>query len=197
MPVFIIKLGTPRRHGEGLRLGTVRRPPRGVPKADFARLDYYDVWYPELAPSVETMKLGQSAADDRQWEVFARAFRREMAQPAAARTLYVLAIPQAQGDLYNLPADVLTAIRNVVCRDLYVRLEAPSQVSLFVYDNDTFIAESFRESAGAARIVTDKRIGKLRELLSGREITGQPRGDRMVFDVFVRPGAYGVFSAAQ
>jgi hypothetical protein len=111
--------------------------------------------------------------------------------------LYVLAVPQAQGDLYSLPQDVLTAIRNVLCRDLYVRVEAPSQVSLFVYDNDTFILESFRESPGLARIVTEQRIAKLRELLTGRELVGQPRGDRMVFDVLVRPGTYSVFSASQ
>jgi hypothetical protein len=108
--------------------------------------------------------------------------------------LYVLTIPQAQGDLYSLPADVLSAIRNVVCRDMYVRLEAPSQVSLFVYDNDTFIVESFRESMGPARIVADRRITKLRDLVTGRELAGQPRGDKMVFDTFVRPGAYSVFA---
>lgn len=111
--------------------------------------------------------------------------------------LYVLVIPQAQGDLYSLPPEVLTAIRNVLCRDMYVRIEAPAQVSLFVYDNDTFILESFRETSGSARIVTDKRIAKLRDLVTGRELIGQPRGDRMVFETFTRPGAYSVFSAAQ
>lgn len=111
--------------------------------------------------------------------------------------LYVLVIPQAQGDLYSLPPDVLTAIRNVVCRDLYVRLEAPGQVSLFAYDNDTFIVESFRESAGAVRIVTEKRIERLRDLLTGREVSGQARGDRMVFETVVRPGSYSVFTAAR
>ena len=111
--------------------------------------------------------------------------------------LYVLTIPQAQGDLYTLPADVLNAIRNVVGGDLYVRLEAPSQVCLFVYDNDTFIVESFRESTGAARIVTDRRIARLRDLVTGRELVGQPRGDRMVFETFVRPGSYSVLSAAK
>jgi uncharacterized protein YeaO (DUF488 family) len=91
MGISIVRLGTPRLQGEGLRIGTVRRPPRGVAKEDFARLDYYDVWYPELSPSVETMKLGQAAASDAHWEAFARAFRREMAQPAAAHALDVLA----------------------------------------------------------------------------------------------------------
>jgi hypothetical protein len=111
--------------------------------------------------------------------------------------LYVLTIPQAQGDLYSLPPDVLTAIRNVVCRDMYVRLEAPSQLSLFVYDNDTFIVESFRETTDTARIVTDRRIAKLRDLVTGRELVGQARGDRTVFDTLVRPGTYSVFAVIQ
>jgi hypothetical protein len=111
--------------------------------------------------------------------------------------LYVLTIPQAQGDLYTLPPDVLNAIRTVMCRDLYVRIEAPSQISLFVYDNDTFIVESFREGSGQARVVTDKRISKLRDMVTLRELVGQPRGDRMVFDVPVRPGTYGAFSGAE
>ncbi len=111
--------------------------------------------------------------------------------------LYVLTVPQAQGDLYSLPPDTLTAIRDVVCRDLYIKLEAPAQVSLFVYDNDTFIVESFREASGQARLVTDKRIAKLRDLLTGRELTGQPRGDKMVYETFVRPGRYSVYSAVR
>jgi len=111
--------------------------------------------------------------------------------------LYVLTIPQAQGDLYSLPPETLGAIRDVVCRDLYVRIEAPAQVSLFVYDNDTFIVESFRDASGQARLVTDKRIAKLRDLLTGRELTGQPRGDKMVYDTFVRPGRYSVYSAVR
>jgi hypothetical protein len=111
--------------------------------------------------------------------------------------LYVLTIPQAQGDLYTYPQEVLAAIRNVVCRDMYVQLDAPSQVSLFVYDNDTFIVESFRERMGPVRIVTDARITKLKEWLTGRVIDGQPRGEKMVFDVMARPGAYSVFGAVQ
>ena len=92
---------------------------------------------------------------------------------------------------------MLTAIRNVLCRDLYVRLEAPSQVSLFTYDNDTFIVESFREASDAVRLVCDRRIAKLRDLVTGRELVGQPRGDRMVFDTVVRPGAYSVYAGLQ
>ena len=101
MSLRIVRLGTPRAPEEGLRIGTVRRPPRGVPKADFARLDWYDVWYPELAPSDATMALGQganalrdkgqAAEADKQWQAFTRAYHKEMAEPAAKRTLDVLA----------------------------------------------------------------------------------------------------------
>ena len=69
----------------------MRRPPRGVPKQDFARLDWYDVWYPVLAPSVATMRLGLGAASDRQWAAFARRYRAEMRAPAASQSLDVLA----------------------------------------------------------------------------------------------------------
>ena len=91
MTVRIVRLGSPRIDGEGLRVGTVRRPPRGVPRKDFARLDWYDVWFPVLAPSVATMKAGQSAKSDRQWAAFARTFRAEMRAPAASQSLDVLA----------------------------------------------------------------------------------------------------------
>jgi len=91
MTVRIVRLGTPRSPNEGTRLGTVRRPPRGVPKKDFARLNYYDVWFPVLAPSVATMKLGLGADSDRQWKSFVRKYRAEMAAPAASQSLDVLA----------------------------------------------------------------------------------------------------------
>ncbi len=91
MTVRIVRLGTPRAPEEGLRIGTVRRPPRGVPAARFASEDWYDVWYPNLAPSAETVKLGKGAATDREWAVFARKYRAEMAQPEASRTLDLLA----------------------------------------------------------------------------------------------------------
>jgi uncharacterized protein YeaO (DUF488 family) len=91
MSVRIVRLGSSRAANEGTRLGTVRRPPRGVPKKDFARLDWYDVWFPVLAPSVATMKLGLSAESERQWKVFARKYRAEMAVPAASQSLDVLA----------------------------------------------------------------------------------------------------------
>ena len=91
MPIHIIRLGTPRTPGEGPRIGTVRRPPRGVPKSEFASQGWYDVWYPNLAPSVETMKLGQAADDDKAWAQFTRRYRQEMAEPDAARSLDLLA----------------------------------------------------------------------------------------------------------
>jgi uncharacterized protein YeaO (DUF488 family) len=91
MSIRIVRLGQPRATDEGPRLGTVRRPPRGVPKKDFARQDWYDVWYPVLAPSVATMKLGLGAESDRQWAAFARKYRAEMAAPAASQSLDVLA----------------------------------------------------------------------------------------------------------
>jgi uncharacterized protein YeaO (DUF488 family) len=91
MTIRIVRLGSARAANEGTRLGTVRRPPRGVPKSDFARLDWYDVWFPLLAPSAELMKQAQAADTDKQWAAFFRKFRAEMAKPAAAQALDVLA----------------------------------------------------------------------------------------------------------
>jgi uncharacterized protein YeaO (DUF488 family) len=91
MAIRVVRLGSPRVPGEGLRIGTVRRPPRGVPKREFASRDYYDAWLPELAPSDTLVKAGQSAATDRDWRAFARRYRAEMAQPAAARLIDLLA----------------------------------------------------------------------------------------------------------
>jgi uncharacterized protein YeaO (DUF488 family) len=91
MTVRIVRLGTKRARGEGLRIGTVRRPPRGVPKSEFASQDWYDVWYPNLAPSAETVKLGLGAATERAWAAFVKRYRAEMAAPDAKRTLDLLA----------------------------------------------------------------------------------------------------------
>jgi uncharacterized protein YeaO (DUF488 family) len=91
MPIFIVQLGTPRKPAEGPRLGTVRRPPRGVPKADFARLDYYDVWFPNLSPSPGLVQEALRAADQRSWAAFRRKFRREMSAPDRSRELDLLA----------------------------------------------------------------------------------------------------------
>jgi len=91
MVLRIVRLGTPRAEDEGLRIGTVRRPPRGVPKTEFASRDFYDVWFPNLAPSVETMKIAQHATTPAEWQAFAKRFRAEMAAPEHRRTLDVLA----------------------------------------------------------------------------------------------------------
>lgn len=98
MSVRIVRLGSPRAQGEGLRIGTVRRPPRGVPKSEFATQDWYDVWYPNLAPGVETMKLGQQAQTPAQWNVFVRRYRAEMAAPDAAHAIELLARLSQQTD---------------------------------------------------------------------------------------------------
>jgi len=89
--VAIVQLGSPRRPGEGLRLGTVRRPPRGVPKERFAALDYYDVWLPQLSPSAPLVALALRAHDDKTWAGFVRRFRAEMRAPDAAHLIDVLA----------------------------------------------------------------------------------------------------------
>ena len=91
MAIRIVRLGTLRAPGEGLRIGTVRRPPRGVPKAEFASQDWYDVWYPNLAPSAETMKLGLNAETPAQWRAFVRRYKSEMAEPDASHGLDLLA----------------------------------------------------------------------------------------------------------
>jgi uncharacterized protein YeaO (DUF488 family) len=98
MTVRIVRLGAPRAADEGTRLGTVRRPPRGVPKQDFARRDFYDVWFPVLAPSAELMKTAWAAETDRQWAAFFRKFRSEMNAPAAAQSLDVLAALSKHAD---------------------------------------------------------------------------------------------------
>jgi uncharacterized protein YeaO (DUF488 family) len=89
--IRVVRLGSPRSAQEGTRIGTVRRPPRGVPKTAFAAQDWYDVWLPELAPSVETMKLGQQATTPAQWAAFMRKYRAEMAAPGSAHALDLLA----------------------------------------------------------------------------------------------------------
>jgi uncharacterized protein YeaO (DUF488 family) len=99
MPIRIVRLGSPRAPDEGTRIGTVRRPPRGVPKAEFAARDYYDVWFPTLAPSAETMKLGQAAETDAQWRAFAKQYHAEMAAPEARHALALLAALSAQANL--------------------------------------------------------------------------------------------------
>ena len=99
MTIRILRLGTPRAADEGTRLGTVRRPPRGVPKAEFAMRDWYDVWFPVLAPSANLMKQAQAARTDKQWSAFFRKYRAEMAAPAASQSLDVLAALSGHANL--------------------------------------------------------------------------------------------------
>jgi uncharacterized protein YeaO (DUF488 family) len=91
MSVRIVRLGTPRAPREGLRIGTVRRPPRGVPKALFSKQNWYDVWFPNLAPSLATMKQGLSVGTEAEWNRFARKYQGEMSAPAAQHDLDLLA----------------------------------------------------------------------------------------------------------
>lgn len=91
MSVRVVRLGTPRLGGEGTRIGTVRRPPRGVPKTQFSAQNWYDVWFPNLAPSLETMKRGQEARSPAQWAQFTKKYRTEMSAPAARHDLALLA----------------------------------------------------------------------------------------------------------
>jgi len=98
MVMRVVRLGSPRAEGEGTRIGTVRRPPRGVPRAEFAARNYYDVWLPNLAPSPETMKLGQAAATPAQWAAFVKQYRAELGTPEASHVLELLATLSRQSD---------------------------------------------------------------------------------------------------
>ena len=91
MVVRVVRLGSARVEGEGTRIGTVRRPPRGVPKEAFAAQNWYDVWYPNLAPSVDSMKFAQQATTPKEWLPFVKKYRSEMATPDNSRTLDLLA----------------------------------------------------------------------------------------------------------
>ena len=98
MAIRIVRLGSKRAQGEGLRIGTVRKPPRGVPKSAFGTQNWYDVWFPELAPSPNTVKLGQAAESDKQWAAFVRRYKSEMAAGPASRALDLLAALSHQTD---------------------------------------------------------------------------------------------------
>jgi uncharacterized protein YeaO (DUF488 family) len=91
MAIHIVRLGSPRLPDEGTRIGTVRRPPRGVPKTEFATQNWYDVWFPNLAPSLETMKLAQAAETPAQWAAFAKKYRAEMTAPEHSHAIKLLA----------------------------------------------------------------------------------------------------------
>jgi uncharacterized protein YeaO (DUF488 family) len=98
MSIRIVRFGTDRHLGEGLRVGTVRRPPRGVAKSEYSSRNYYDVWLPALAPSSETVKFAQKAKSEREWATFMRKYRAEMAAPDKRATLDLLAALSHQTD---------------------------------------------------------------------------------------------------
>jgi hypothetical protein len=121
----------------------------------------------------------------------------------AKGNLYVFTIPDNFGNLYHLPAEVLNLTREIVSKDLFVRLEGPSQFCLFAYDNHTFIVESFLPHMSSVKLVLDKKFSKLRDLsssggfpgMSGQGMPGQSRGDKMVFETFLAPHSFRVFAA--
>lgn len=98
MAIRIVRLGSPRKSGEGIRLGTVRRPPRGVPKSEFASRDFYDVWLPALSPSQKLVTFALKSQDERSWKTFVRKFRAEMRDPDASRLLDLLAAMSHQSN---------------------------------------------------------------------------------------------------
>jgi uncharacterized protein YeaO (DUF488 family) len=98
MGVRVVRLGTERAKDEGVRIGTVRRPPRGVPRSRFASGNWYDIWFPNLAPSVATMKLGLQARTPAQWKAFVRKYRAEMAKPEASHAIALLAMLSRESD---------------------------------------------------------------------------------------------------
>jgi len=111
-------------------------------------------------------------------------------------TFYLVAIPDTFRDLYSLPASVLNSIRNFMAGDMFVRLQGPAQVGLFAYDNNKFIVESFQETpVPTARVITDKRITKLRDMLTGETLTGSAQGPNTVFETALKHGSYRVFAA--
>ena len=99
MSIRIVRLGSARREGEGLRVGTVRRPPRGVPKERYAADDWYDVWLPQLAPSAELVKRARAASTEAEWRSFAKSYRAEMAAPDNDRLIALLAAFSHQTEL--------------------------------------------------------------------------------------------------
>ncbi len=98
MAIRVVRLGTDRRKGEGLRIGTVRRPPRGVPKSEFAPQNWYDIWLPDIAPSAELMKVGRAAETEKEWAAFTNRYRAELSAPEKSRLLDLLAALSRSAD---------------------------------------------------------------------------------------------------
>jgi uncharacterized protein YeaO (DUF488 family) len=99
LPIAVVRLGSPRKQNEGLRIGTVRHPPRGVPKTEFSKRNFYDVWLPNLSPSQELVTFALRSHDEKSWKIVERKFRAEMNKPDAARVLDLLAALSRQTNL--------------------------------------------------------------------------------------------------
>jgi len=128
MAIRIVRLGSPRAKGEGARIGTVRRPPRGVPKSAFATQDWYDVWFPTLAPSLPTMKFAQAASTPAQWKAFVRKYRAEMSTPDASHAIQLLAtLSQASDFSVGCYCEDETHCHRSVLRELLVAAGAKVQ----------------------------------------------------------------------
>ena len=125
MAVTIVRLGDPRGPEEGLRIGTVRRPPRGVAKKDFATRDFYDVWFPNLSPSESLLKEAQPPIDENSWRGFRRKFRAEMKIPEAKRDLDLLAALSHQTNLsVGCYCEDATRCHRAILRELLTEREA-------------------------------------------------------------------------
>ena len=113
MAIRIVRLGTPRVAGEGLRIGTVRRPPRGVVKSEYASRNYYDVWLPALAPTPGLVKLALAAQSPAEWKRFVAKYRREMSATSESTTLDMLAALSHQTDQLRAPACDVSPSRRI------------------------------------------------------------------------------------
>lgn len=130
MALRIVRLGSPRVEGEGTRIGTVRRPPRGVPKAEFAAQNWYDVWFPNLAPSLETMKFGQEAKTPAEWATFVKKYRAEMATPENRHAIELLAALSHQADFsVGCYCDIEAHCHRSVLRELLTEAGAKLEVA--------------------------------------------------------------------
>lgn len=119
MSISVVQLGSKRARGEGVRIGTVRRPPRGVPKSDFGKRDFYDVWLPALAPSAELVARALRAETDEQWQAFVKGYRREMRDPEPTRLLELLAaLSQSASFAVGCYCEDETRCHRSVLRDL-------------------------------------------------------------------------------
>lgn len=130
MVMRVVRLGSPRMEDEGTRIGTVRRPPRGVSKSEFASRDWYEVWFPNLAPNLETMKVGQEARTPDQWAVFTRKYWAEMASPENNNAIELLAMLSHQSNFsVGCYCENEAHCHRSVLRDLFVAKGAKLEVS--------------------------------------------------------------------